>query len=203
MEDARKLLEVPLRYLGLYFPDNGKDSLILTILETANYFPSLIQLYCEKLIKALFEPSYAGYNADTPIYRISEEHIKKVLADRDFTKDIKDKIEITLRLGEDKYYYVIANLLAHLYYKQNSVEGYSPQDILDAAENFGLIKEPLLPNSAGKIGALMEELCELNILRKTSADKYLFSRQRILRIVGTLNEVEDSLLKLMTEADNG
>ena len=203
VEDARKLLEVPLRYLGLYFPDNEKDSLILTILETANYFPSLIQLYCEKLIKALFEPSYAGYDADTPIYRISDEHIKKVLADREFTKDIKTKIEITLRLGEDKCYYVIANLLAHLYYNQSSVEGYSPRDILTAAETFGLIREPLLPNSEEKVGALMEELCELNILRKTNEAKYLFSRQRILRIVGTINEVEDSLLRLMSEADNG
>lgn len=201
-KDARKLLEVPLKYLGLYFPDNEKDSLILTILETANYFPSLIQLYCEKLITALFEPGYAGYDADTPVYRISEEHIKKVLADKDFAKDIKTKIEITLRLGEDKYYFVIANLLAHLYYKKNNSEGYSPQEILDAAENFGLIKEPFLPDSAEKIGALMEELCELNILRKTGAEKFLFSRQRILRIVGALNEVEDALLKLMTEADD-
>ena len=199
--DARKLLEVPLRYLGLYFPDTQKDSLILTILETANYFPSLIQLYCEKLIKALFESSYAGYNADTPIYRISEEHIKKILADREFTEDIKNKIEITLRLGEDKYYFVIANLLAHLYYKQSNVEGYSPRDILTVVdEEYGLIKEPFLPSSEEKIGALMEELCELNILRKTSANKYLFSRQRILRIVGTFNEVEDALLKLMVEA---
>ena len=122
---------------------------------------------------------------------------------KEFTKDIKTKIEITLRLGEDKYYFVIANLLAHLYYNQNSVEGYSPQEILNAAENFGLIKEPLLPNSAEKVGALMEELCELNILRKTGDAKYLFSRQRILRIVGTLNEVEDALLKLMTVAENG
>ena len=202
VEDARKLLEVPLRYLGLYFPENEKDSLILTILETANYFPSLIQLYCEKLITALFEPSYAGYDADTPIYRISEEHIKKILADREFTKDIKTKIEITLRLGEDKYYFVIANLLAHLYYSQNSVEGYSPQEILKAAAEYGLIKEPLLPNSEEKVGALMEELCELNILRRTGAAKYLFSRQRILRIVGTLSEVEDALLKLMTEAEH-
>lgn len=203
VEDARKLLEVPLRYLGLYFPDNKKDSLILTILETANYFPSLIQLYCEKLITALFEPSYAGYDANTPIYRISEDHIKKVLADREFTKDIKTKIEITLRLGEDKYYFVIANLLAHLYYNQSSVVGYSPKDILNAAVTFGLVKEPFLPNTQEKIGALMEELCELNILRKTGKAKYLFSRQRILRIVGTLNEVEEALLKLMTEADNG
>lgn len=203
VEDARKLLEVPLRYLGLYFPDNQKDSLILTILETANYFPSLIQLYCEKLIKALFEPSYAGYDANTPIYRISEEHIKKVLADRDFTKDIKTKIEITLRLGEDKYYFVIANLLACLYYRQNDLNGYSPRDILNAAKSFELIKEPFLPNSEEKIGSLMEELCELNILRKTGSAKYLFSRQRILRIVGSLNEVEETLLKLMSEAENG
>ena len=201
-EDARKLLEVPLKYLGLYFPDDNKDSLILTILETTNYFPSLIQLYCEKLIKALFEAGYAGYDADSPVYQISEEHIKKILADREFTEDIKNKIEITLRLGEDKYYYVIANLLARLYYEQNRVDGYTPREILNAAENFELIKEPFLPDTEKKIGLLMDELCELNILRKTGDEKYLFSRQRILRIVGTLAEVDETLLNLMAEAGN-
>ena len=203
LEDARKLLEVPLRYLGLYFPDNNKDSLILTILESANYFPSLIQLYCEKLVKALFETSYAGYNADTPIYTISEDHIKKVLADKEFTKDIKTKIEITLGLGRDKYYHAIANLLAYLYYNLSNVEGYSPRDLLKAASEFSLVEKETLPASEDKIGALMEELCELNILRKTNAGNYLFSRQRILRIVGTRHEVDDALLKLATEAEHG
>ena len=202
LEDARKLLEVPLRYLGLYFPESNKDSLILTILETANYFPSLIQLYCEKLVKALFESSYANYNADTPIYTISEEHIKKILADKEFTRDIKTKIEITLGLGTDEYYHAIANLLAYLYYNQSNVEGYSPRDILKTAEDFGLLERNILPSSEEKIGALMEELCELNILRKSGAERYLFSRQRILRIVGTLAEVDDALLKL-AEASHG
>ena len=199
LEDARKLLEVPLRYLGLYFPDSNKDSMILSILETANYFPSLIQLYCEKLVKALFETSYADYNADTPIYTISENHIKKVLADKDFTDDIKTKIEITLGLGTDKYYHAIANLLAYLYYNRSNVEGYSSRDILNTAEEFDLIGKKILPDSEEKIGALMEELCELNILRKNGAN-YLFSRQRILRVVGTLVEVDDALLKLAEAA---
>ncbi|MBQ7454616.1 MAG: hypothetical protein IJS69_06175, partial [Selenomonadaceae bacterium] len=200
LEDARKLLEVPLRYLGLYFPDGKKDSLILTILETANYFPSLIQLYCEKLLTALFETSYAGYNADTPIYEISEDHIKKVLADKEFVKDIKTKIEITLGLGKDNYYHTIANLLAYLYYKQNNLVGYSPQDILKAAnDDFGLVDRKILPDSEEKIRALMDELCELNILRKSGESRYFFSRQRILRIVGTLDEVETALLKMITE----
>lgn len=200
LEDARKLLEVPLRYLGLYFPDGKKDSLILTILETTNYFPSLIQLYCEKLITALFETAYAGYGADTPVYEISEDHIKKVLADEDFTRDIKTKIEITLGLGDDNdYYHAIANLLAYLYYTHSDVDGYTPQDILRAAADFGLVEGKVLPADAAQIDALMAELCELNILRKSGDKRYLFSRQRILRIVGTLNEVEDALLKLMTE----
>ena len=203
LEDARKLLEVPLRYLGLYFPDDKKDSLILTILETTNYFPSLIQLYCEKLITALFETSYAGYGADTPVYEISEDHIKKVLADEEFIRDIKTKIEITLGLGgDDDYYHAIANLLAYLYYTQNNVDGYTPQELLNAAADFGLVEGKILPDTAEKIDALMAELCELNILRKSGDKRYLFSRQRILRIVGTLNEVEDALLKLMSEKNH-
>ena len=91
--------------------------MITLILATTNYFPGLIQLYCAKLLEAMRNRDYAGYNEmDTPIYEIRERHIKKVLADPEFTGQIREKFMITLKVDEDKYYYLIALLLAFLYH---------------------------------------------------------------------------------------
>lgn len=199
-EEARKLLEVPLRCLGLRFAD---DKLIFTIAETALYFPGIIQLFCEKLLLTLFEPNNTAYGENAPPYEITESHIKKVLADEDFLRDIKDKIEITLRLGDDKYYYVIAQILAYLYHENLKVDGYSPADILTCAKSYDLIKPRYLPKDAFKVDALMNELCELNILRKTDSGKYLFARQRIFNYMGSKQKVDDELENLMMEANNG
>lgn len=208
-EEARELLEVPLRCLGLEFSD---DKWIFTIAETALYFPSLLQLFCEKLLLTLFEPSYAGYGANTPPYEITEKHIKKVLADEEFRNDIKDRIDITLRLGDDKYYYVVAQILAYLYRKSRKDDGYSAQDILNCLKDLAQVIylpdeelkiEKILPNDETKIVALMLELCELNILKRTDTDNFLFSRRRIFHYMGTEKEIEDALFKLMAEAANG
>ena len=65
-------------------------------------------MYCAKLIDAMRNKDYANYNeVDTPIYEVSEEHIKKVLADPEFTRKIRENYNITLELYDDNYYYLI------------------------------------------------------------------------------------------------
>lgn len=87
-------MEIPLHYLGLRFPKE-KESLVTLILATTNYFPGLIQMYCAKLINAMRSKDYANYDeVDTPIYEVSEEHIKKVLADPEFMQQIREKFII-------------------------------------------------------------------------------------------------------------
>lgn len=200
-EEARKLLEVPLRYLGLRFPN---DKFIYTIEETALYYPGLIQLFCEKLLLTLFDSN--DYGADTPPYDLKETHIRKILSDKDFLDSIKERINITLKLEDDKYYYVIAQLLAYLYHKTLKVDGYTPREILSLAksEDFEeLLTRNLLPDDEDKINALMLELCKLNILRESGAGRYKFSSQSIYRYMGTAQQIDEELFNLMTEVDNG
>lgn len=195
LEDAKRLLKEPLRCLGLYFSDNeNADSLAMMILETTNYFPGLIQLYCARLIEALSKSDYASYReTDSPIYEIKEGHIQSVLGQETFNEEIKNKINMTLRLGDDKFYYVIAHLMAWRYHNDDSIEGYSAKDILvTAAEEFGI--EDLLPQNSEQVEALLKELCELNILREVAKGKYLFVRQRFLNMMGTRKEIEDEMI---------
>ena len=78
-KDARELIEKPLHYLGLDF---STETEIYLILENTNYYPCLIQLYCEKLLKLMTEDEYAGYSEkDSPIYNVRKEHIRKILSD--------------------------------------------------------------------------------------------------------------------------
>ena len=199
-EDANKLLREPLCCLGLYFSDDeNSDSLATMILETTNYFPGLIQLYCAKLIEALSREDYAGYkDTDSPVYYVTERHIQIVLSDENFNEQIKNKINMTLRLGNDKFYYVIAHLMAWRYHNDDDVAGYSAKDILQTADDWGLPEE-LLPKNFEQVEALLKELCELNILREADKGKYLFVRQRFLNMMGTTEKLEEELLTDFSE----
>jgi len=193
--EARELMEIPLHYLGLEFPKEN-ESLMTLILATTNYFPGLIQMYCAKLLTAMRSKDYAGYDeADTPVYEISEDHIKKVLADSEFTDQIREKFFITLKLDEDNYYYLIALIMAYLYHGNGYNEGYSASDIKEAGKTLDISKIAGLDDD--KLIAFMEELKELNVLRSTDDTHYLFSKFSFFQMMGTSTEVDDKLVEYM------
>lgn len=195
ISEARELMEIPLHYLGLRFPKE-KESLITLILATTNYFPGLIQMYCAKLINAMRNKDYANYDeVSTPIYEVSEEHIKKVLADPEFTQQIREKYIITLKLDEDNYYYLIALLMAFLYHNNGYNEGYSAADIKNVGVEMEIAKIANLENA--KLESFMEELKELNVLRNTDETHYLFTRFTFFQMMGTRAEVDDKLEEYM------
>ena len=195
--EARELMELPLHYLGLEFPKKN-ESLMTLILATTNYFPGLIQMYCAKLLTAMRSKDYAGYDeADTPIYEISEDHIKKILADSEFTTQIREKFFITLKLDEDNYYYLIALIMAYLYHNNGYNEGYSAEAIKNAGQNLSIAKIANLDND--KLSAFMEELKELNVLRSTDDSHYLFSKFSFFQMMGTSSEVDDKLVEYMED----
>ena len=196
--EARELLEMPLSFLGLRFPEE-KQALVSTILATTNYFPGLIQLYCYKLIEAM-KKDYAGYNeAGSPPYDISETHIKKVLNENDFLRDIYTKFDITLRVDEDCYYHIIATLMAYLYHEHNDQRGYLPGTVLALGQELGIVKMQTL--SIENVHALMEELRELNVLRQTANGRYLFTRYNFFQMMGSRDKLTEDLLMYMEESD--
>lgn len=197
-KEARELLEIPLYYLGFRFPAE-KDTLISMIFANANYFPGLIQLYCGNLVEAL-KKDYAGYNEDdTPIYEIQDNIIRKVVSEGDFQQQIKDKYMITLRLDEDNYYYIIALIMAFLYHEKQDNDGYSPEKVKIEGQALGI--EKIANLSEEKLKALMEEMCDLNVLRKSNSqgEKFVFNRNRFFEIMGTREEVEEQLYEFMGE----
>lgn len=192
--EARELLEVPLSYLGFRFRnDSSTEMLISTIFGTTNYFPGLLQLYCSKLIEAV-QRDYAGYNEEnTPPYVVSESHIKKVLADKTLQEQIKEKFDITLRVGDDDYYYLIALLAAFNYHNNKEQNGCDANDILEIASSYDISKISSLSNE--KVTALMEEMLELNVLQRIGNGKFRFARHNFCEMMGSASHIDDEIME--------
>lgn len=191
-QTARTLLREPLGYLGFDFEDD--ETAFMQIGSATNYYPGLIQLFCHKLINGL-KQNYAGYSeADTPEYKIESKHISRVLADKDFLAEIKNKFEITLRLGEGNYYYLLALLLGMLYEEHESVDGYNVKDILDMADSIGIDEFRKMPKE--ETNALLDELCDLNIL-KMMGNGYAFRTKSFRDLLGAKDEMFEQLFDLL------
>ena len=194
-KEARELLEVPLSYLGFRFPDNEETArLVSTIFTTTNYFPGLLQLYCSKLIESL-QRGYAGYSeSEVPPYVVKEDLIKKVLSDESLLEQIQDKFDITIRVdkSQDDYYYLIALLAAYYSYESCNQEGFSPDDMIQIASEYEIWKLAKLPRPS--VEALMEEMQELNILKRLGNNRYRFARFRFREMMGSKQAVDDKIL---------
>ncbi len=190
---AKTLLRDPLSYIGFDFEDD--DVSFLQICSATNYYPGLLQFFCHKLIEEL-KSNYGGYNeTDTPSYKVTPRHIGKVLADKEFKAAIKEKFEITLRLGEGNYYYILALLLALLYDDNESAEGYDIKAIVRMSSDVGV--DLLKTLTENDIKARLEELCDLNIL-KMIGDGYAFRTRSFRDLLGARRELEDQLLEMLS-----
>ena len=192
--EAQELLTAPLSYLGMSLPSRVTVSQILA---TVNYFPGLIQLYCQKLIESLRAPDYAGYDVKrTPPYVITDDHLRRVMADKEFMEQIREKFEITLRLDQDQgsCYYPLTLLIGLMYTEEPSRGGYTAQQILSFAAKLHIA--PLQDLSAEQVDALLQELQDLNILRSVSQDTYLLASKNFRDLLGTEEEIVEKLSRV-------
>lgn len=197
--EAKELLEYPLSYLGFRFRDDVEtDTLVSAILSHTNSFPGMLQLYCTKLIEAM-KNGYAGYKeAGTPPYYVSEDHIKKVLGEDNLQEEIRQKFFITLTVGSDNYYLLIAMITAYLYKNDEGI-CVTPNDVLTFAKDFEI--KDIAALSPEKVAALMEEMRELNVLQHNGEHGYRFTHFSFFQMMGTKAYSEQELEKYMGDSD--
>ena len=192
--EATELLTGPLSYLGFYLPSKVT---VTQILATCNYFPGLIQLYAQKLIESVQAADYAGYTTrNSPPYVVTDDHLRRVMSDKEFVEKIKEKFEITLTLDEDQgsYYYPLALLIGWMYNVAHSKDGYTARDVLSHARDLKIA--PLDTLDEEKIDALLQELQDLNILRRVSSNSYLLASKNFRDLLGSDEEIFDKLGKI-------
>lgn len=193
--EAIKLLTSTLAYLGFRF----NKEVISNILNKTNFYPGLIQFYCQKLLEAMKSEDYAGYNElNTPYYEISESHFKKVLADSDFKAKVNEKLEASLFTEEKgrSYYHILALILAYLYYEMPAEKKYTVEDILRIAEEYKITR--ILNIDREKLEELLYEMWDLNIISKED-NFYRFATEGFRELLGGRKQVEDGIDKYFEE----
>lgn len=136
---------------------------------------------------------YAGYSeTETPPYIVREEHIKKALSDKTLEEQIREKFFITLKYGDDDYYYLIALLTAYNYHNNKGQNGCGAADILSTADGYGITRISSLTKE--KVAALMEEMRELNVLQYAGDGRYRFARHNFCQMMGSMQKIDDEIL---------
>ena len=226
-KEARELIEKPLRYLGLYFSQDS-ESLIYLILDKTNYYPCLIQLYCEKLLKEMCKEDYAHYTEENdPVYYVNKTHIKKVLSDKGFLETVKQKFEITLDLSPtdskaDHTYRYLAVILAYLCHNREEGYGsYNVDDFVNVAKEYEIKHicelneqknekekcdngEDRKEKVRSKLELYMDHLVELSVFScevEKEVKKYGFRRLPLFQLMGSKKEIDDAIASFSSEAN--
>ncbi|MDL5055387.1 RNA polymerase sigma factor RpoD [Oscillatoria laete-virens NRMC-F 0139] len=192
MRAARALVERPLASLGYRFESLD---LITRILSQTNYYPSLIQLYCDQLLKHITNPDAATFDPQTsPPYVITAGHVEEAYQSQDLRQAIRDRFKLTL--GLDKRYEVIAYSIAYgsLESAKGRVDGFSVSWIRDEilywwSEGFRG------RSSVDEIRALLEEMVGLGILRVTNDGYFTLRTPNVALLMGTPEEIQEELLR--------
>ncbi|MBE9144084.1 sigma-70 family RNA polymerase sigma factor [Planktothrix mougeotii] len=191
MREARSLVERPLGTIGYCFES---PDLITRILSQTNYYPSLIQLYCEQLLKHITNPDAVNFDEKhSPPYVITSAQVDDAYNNQDLRKSIRERFMLTLQL--DQRYEVIAYSIAYetLENKIGMVEGFSVSWI--RTEVLSWWSEGFRNLSSDEIQVLLEEMVGLGVLRETRRGYFTLRSPNVSLLMGTPEEIEVALLK--------
>lgn len=193
---AEILITRPLAGLGYRFKN---DDDIWRILSFCNYYPILIQLFGENMVRALREHVRETGRIDRVI---DDRMVTEILEDAQTLKAIHDAIDKTLKLDGQKYEllaYIIAENMMDSYEKGTSDEGMTSREVRAAAASYW-------PRAFGKeyitvniVDALLEEMEVLGLLRKTSRTRRTLRSRSTLTFLGSRDEVIETLLSFEDE----
>lgn len=110
---AYDLVTGPMGALGFRFAD---EELIHRILGHCSYQPFLLQMFCDRLLRHMYDRRRTGVGEQEPPYTITRADVETVEGDPELREDIIETFRDTLHL--DPRYNIIACVLAHHAYEQ-------------------------------------------------------------------------------------
>ena len=190
LQQARALVRSPMAAVGYTFEN---ENLPAQILFWTNYYPSLIQIYGEALLRHVRQSPVGA------LPRVITADDIQAVFDRDQFRDyIRDRFLLTLQL--DPRYEVIAYAMAFELLQGDSdvfSRGLDSIAILDLAreawaEGFDITER--------EFGTLLQEMCGLGVLRQRLGDarqspSYLFRNPNVLLLLGDTGTIMDVLVR--------
>jgi len=189
-KDARNLIKAPLASMGFKFES---ENLITRILSQTNYYPSLIQIYCNQLLQHV-QNNGVFDNRTSPPYIITAAHVRDAYHRENLKEEIRKRFSLTLEL--DERYSVIAHAIA-LYCL-------TEDDIDDRGFSLGWIREQALTwwadgfkekASQDSFKVLLDEMVGLGILRQVSDGYYTLRSPNVARLIGSEETITMELEK--------
>ena len=191
LQQARALIREPMAAAGYTFEN---ENLLTKILVWTNYYPSLIQLYGEALLRYLRQAP----SRDIP-YTITSEDIQAVFNRDQFGDYIRDRFSLTLQL--DPRYEVIAYAMAYLLLQDEDEPNILSGELRSTDIRQGA--EEAWPDgfeiADKEFDTLLHEMCGLGVLRKRPASagqsSYVFRNPNVLLLLGNTDNILEILWK--------
>ena len=191
IREARELILRPLAGAGFEFESR---SLVVRILAQTNYYPSLIQLYCNHLHQHMLNKLGSPSRMAGPRYRITNQEIEAVYSSSDLRKEIRAKFNYTLQL--DSRYEVIAYGMAYQTLERR--HGFSEgMDWRVIWQNCALKwwSEGFQETSELDFLVLLDEMVELGVLSRPSTGQYGLRNPNVFLLLGNRDEIETVLVR--------
>ena len=188
---ARELVLRPLMAAGFAFESERRADRILAL---TNYYPSLIQLYCSKLLNELLRNGGAALDRRAgPRYPITARHLDSVYARNDLRDEIRSKFLLTLKL--DARYNLITYALAYEMQqgKLRLETGATVEEIRRIAEAWWM--EGFESTAEPAFRVLLQEMVGLGVLRDVQQGRFTLRNPNVLLLLGSATEIGEELLR--------
>ena len=185
---ARELVRNPMAAVGYTFQS---ENLITKILLWTNYYPSLIQVFCEALLDHLRQ--VPGRRFLDPI---TDEEVRRVFG----RPELRDRIRglFSLTLGLDQRYEVVAYAMAYelLHSEHNSADGLPRRLIFDRVREYWKAGFDIRER---EFETLLLEMCGLGVLRQrpdaAGVAHFAFRNLNVLHLLGD----DDTMVEVLSK----
>jgi hypothetical protein len=182
--EAFKLVVRPLAAIGYRVE---RPEVAWRLLAYTNYQASLIQLFCDALVRRLHRRTFAG---GAPPTTIGDADIDGIYSDKEVRDQIATRFEWTINL--DNRYRVIAYTTAWLTLSTDD-QVFATITLYDECKTFWPAGFAEL-NLDG-FGAYLDEMVGLGVLVRTPSDEYGIRSPNVIRLLGAPGEIERRLVE--------
>jgi hypothetical protein len=182
--EAYKLVVEPLAAIGYRF---DRPDIVWRLLAYTNYQASLVQAFCNALVRRMHSRRLAP---NAPPTVITDRDIDEVYSDRELRDWIASRFELTINL--DNRYRVIAYATAMM---TNDAEQpvFAVSMLLDACRTFW--RTGFHGLNLDDFTAYLDEMVGLGVLVRTTGDEYGIRSPNVIRLLGSPTEIERRLME--------